>query len=30
MTSNNVASTTWIRGTPWNTGPYVLNEGDYQ
>jgi prepilin-type N-terminal cleavage/methylation domain-containing protein/prepilin-type processing-associated H-X9-DG protein len=35
MTSNNVASTTWIKaqgslGVPWNTGPYVLNQGDYQ
>lgn len=30
MTSNNVASTPWIQGAPWNTELYVLNEGDYK
>lgn len=30
MTSNNAAATAWILGTPWSTGPYVLNEGDYR
>lgn len=30
ITSNNAAATSWVRGAPWNTGNYLLNDGDYQ